>query len=131
MREAGDARAKEDPRRAAWPRPARRSRRRPGRERRTPAAPALNGEVVLACLDATEDPLGCEDAHVLLLSGFDGLSSLLERGGLPEEALAVVEDAASLGLLNGGDVTPSAPREALQERREGLRRILFADSAQL
>ena len=94
-------------------------------------AGALYGEVVLACLDATEDPLGCEDAHVLLLSGFDGLSSLLERGGLPEEALAVVEDAASLGLLNGGDVTLSAPREALQERREGLRRILFADSAQL
>ena len=94
-------------------------------------AGTLYGEAVLACLDATEDPLGLEDAHALLLCGFDGLSSLLERGGLPEEALAVVEDAASLGLLNGGDVAPSEPREALRERREDLRRILFADSAQL
>ena len=94
-------------------------------------AAALYGEVIVACLDATEDPLASEDVRPVLLSSFDRLSSLLERCGLSEEALAVVDDAASLGLLNGGDEARTHHRDALEDRRENLRRILFVDSAQL
>jgi hypothetical protein len=94
-------------------------------------AAALYGDAILACLDATEDPLGAEAVHAMLLCSFDALSSLLERGGLPEEALAVVDEVASLGMLNGGDEARSEPREKLKGRREDLRRILFADSSQL
>jgi hypothetical protein len=93
-------------------------------------AATLYGDAVVGCLEATEDPLASDDVRPMLLRSFNGLSSALERGGLPEEALAVVDDAAALGLLNGGDAAP-ADRQALRDRRESLRKILFADSAQL
>jgi hypothetical protein len=94
-------------------------------------AAVVYGEVIVGCLEVTDDPLGTEPVRRDLLRGFDRLSFVLERQGLPEEALAVVDDAASLGLLDvGGDVA-AAQRDALRDRREGLRRILYGDSAQL
>jgi hypothetical protein len=94
-------------------------------------AAVVYGEAIVACLDVTEDPLGAEPVREDLLRGFDGLSLVLERQGLPEEALAVVDDAASLGLLNGADGAADARRTSLRDRREGLRHILYGDSAQL
>ncbi len=85
---------------------------------------------IIDCLEVTEDPLGHEEVRRDLLESFDRLSALLERQGVPDEALVVVDDAASLRLLEGG-VVGRRHSEALRERREGLRRILFADSAQL
>lgn len=94
-------------------------------------AAALYQEAILGCLEATDDPLASSGVRGELLRGFDGLSSLLERQGLAEESLAVVDDAAALGLLNGADVERTESRDALRDRRESLRRALFADSAQL
>lgn len=87
-------------------------------------------QAIIDCLEVTEDPLGHEEVRRDLLESFDRLSALLERQGVPDEALVVVDDAASLRLLEGG-VVGRRHSEALRERREGLRRILFADSAQL
>ena len=93
-------------------------------------AAAVYGEAIVGCLEVTDDPLSAEPVRTELLRGFDRLSFVLERQGLPEEALAVVDDAASLGLLDG--VNGSAPQcGVLRDRREGLRRILYGDSAQL
>jgi hypothetical protein len=97
----------------------------------TARAAALYQEAIVGCLDAADDPAGFEGVDHELLRGFDGLSSLLARGGLVEDALGVVEDAASLGLLNGGGDADAGRRDALLERRQDLRRLLFADSAQL
>ena len=97
-------------------------------------AAALYQEAILSCLDAAGDPDGATAVDYVdqeLLRGFDGLSSLLERSGLAEEALEVVDDAAALGLLDDGDVAASGHRDALRVRREDLRRGLFADSSQL
>jgi hypothetical protein len=94
-------------------------------------AAVVYGEVVVACLEITDDPLGIEPVRRDLLRGFDRLSFVLERQGLPEEALAVVDDAASLGLLDGEDGVAAPQRGALRDRREGLRRILYGDWAQL
>ena len=94
-------------------------------------AAGVYGEVIVGCLDITDDPLGAEPVRRDLLRGFDRLSFVLERQGLPEEALAVVDDAASLGLLDGEDGVAASQRGALRDRREGLRRILYGDSAQL
>jgi hypothetical protein len=93
-------------------------------------AAVVYGEVVVGCLEITEDPLGTETVRRDLLRGFDRLSFVLERQGLPEEALAVVDDAASLGLLEGANGVADA-RASLRDRREGLRRILYGDWAQL
>lgn len=94
-------------------------------------AAALYQEAIVGCLEAADDPLASAGVRNELLRGFDGLSSLLERQGLADESLAVVEDAAALGLLNGREVDRTESRDALRERREALRRALFADSAQL
>jgi hypothetical protein len=94
-------------------------------------AAALYQEAILGCLDAAGDADGFGGVDQVLLHGFDGLSSLLARKGLAGEALGVVDDAAALGLLNGGDCAADVHRDALRERREDLRRSLFADSAQL
>jgi hypothetical protein len=94
-------------------------------------AAGVYGEVIVGCLEITDDPLGAEPVRRDLLRGFDRLSFVLERQGLPEEALAVVDDAASLGLLDGANGTASPQCGALRDRREGLRRILFGDWAQL
>jgi hypothetical protein len=96
-----------------------------------PRAAALYQEAILGCLDAADDSDAVAGVDDELLRGFDGLSSLLERQGLAEEALGVVDDAASLGLLNGGGSVAGEHRDALKDRREDLRRVLFADSAQL
>jgi hypothetical protein len=94
-------------------------------------AAVVYGEAVVGCLEITDDPLGVEPVRKDLLRGFDRLSFVLERQGLPEEALAVVDDAASLGLLDGEDGVAAPQRVALRDRREGLRRILYGDWAQL
>lgn len=94
-------------------------------------AAGVYGEAIVACLDVSEDPLAAEPVREDLLRGFDRLSFVLERQGLSEEALAVVDDAASLGLLDGEDGAVAPQRGALRDRREGLRRILYGDSAQL
>jgi hypothetical protein len=94
-------------------------------------AAVVYGEVVVGCLEVTDDPLGTEPVREDLLRGFDGLSLVLERQGLPEEALAVVDDAVSLGLLDGADGVTASQRISLRDRREGLRRILYGDWAQL
>lgn len=95
------------------------------------AAAVLLREAIVACLDAAEDPLGSERVSRDLLCGFDRLSALLQREGLAEEALEVVDDAALLGLLSGDDQAAAWHRDALKDRREDLRRTLFVDSAQL
>jgi hypothetical protein len=87
-------------------------------------------QAVVGCLDGFDDPLDDLAVRRDLLESFDRLSALLERRGLPDEALGVVDDAASLGLLQDGDVGRSHC-ESLRERREGLRRVLYVDSAQL
>jgi hypothetical protein len=97
----------------------------------TVRAAALYQEAIVGCLEAAEEQAGLEGTDRELLRGFDGLSALLERQGLTEEALGVVDDAASLGLLNGGGGADGDHRDALRQRREGLRRLLFEDSAQL
>lgn len=94
-------------------------------------AAVVYGEAVVGCLEITDDPLGVEPVRRDLLRGFDRLSFVLEQQGLPEEALAVVDDAASLGLLDGEDGVAAPQRGALRDRREGLRRILYGDWAQL
>ena len=86
---------------------------------------------IFACLEATDDPLGSEDLRRDLLCGFDRLSGVLEREGIPAEALDVVDSAASLGLLDGGHAADREHLEALKHRRESLRQILHGDSAQL
>lgn len=97
-----------------------------------PAAAAIVlREAILECLDATEDPTGSDRVRRDLLCGFDRLSALLQREGLPEEALEVADDAAALGLLSGVDEIAARHRDAVRDRREDLRRILYADSAQL
>jgi len=95
------------------------------------AAAAVLREAILECLDATEDPTGSDRVRRDLLCGFDRLSALLQREGLPKEALEVADDAAALGLLSGGDEVAAWHRDAVRDRREDLRRILYADSAQL
>jgi hypothetical protein len=94
-------------------------------------AAVVYGEAIVACLDVTGDPLDDEPVRKDLLRGFDGLSLVLERQGLPEEALAVVDDAASLGLLDGADGAAASQQTPLRDRRESLRHILYGDSAQL
>jgi hypothetical protein len=95
------------------------------------AAAVLLRESILVCLDAADDPLASERVRRDLLCGFDRLSALLQREGLAEEALEVVDDAALLGLLSGGDHAVAWHRDALKDRREDLRRTFFVDSAQL
>ena len=70
------------------------------------------------CLEATEDPLGSEDLRRDLLCGFDRLSGVLEREGIPAEALDVVDSAASLGLLDGEYEADREHLDALMDRRE-------------
>ena len=94
-------------------------------------AAALYQEAILGCLDAADDDGGFAGVERELLRGFDGLSALLERRGLAEEALEVVDDAAALSLLNGGERVAGGHRDALLARREDLRRLLYADSANL
>lgn len=95
-----------------------------------PRAAAMYQEAIVGCLEACGEAEGLGGADAELLRGFDGLSSLLERSGLAEEALAVVTDAEALGLLAAGP-DAAGHRSALRRRREDLRRLLFADSAQL
>jgi hypothetical protein len=94
-------------------------------------AAAVYGEAIVGCLGVTDDPLSVEPVRTELLHGFDRLSFVLERQGLPEEALAVVDDAASLGLLDGENGAAAPQRGVLRDRREGLRHVLYGDSAQL
>lgn len=94
-------------------------------------AAGLYRAAIFACLEATEDPLGSEDLRRDLLCGFDRLSGVLEREGIPAEALDVVDSAAALGLLEGGHEADREHLDALKDRREGLRHILHGDSAQL
>jgi hypothetical protein len=94
-------------------------------------AAALYQEAILGCLDAADGDGGFAGVERELLRGFDGLSALLERRGLAEEALEVVDDAAALGLLNGGEHVPGGHGDALLARREDLRRLLYVDSANL
>lgn len=91
----------------------------------------LYREAICGCLEATEDPLGCEDVRRDLLRGFDRLSSVLQREGIPVEALEVVDSAASLGLLDSPREADQEQLGALKDRRESLRHILHGDSAQL
>ena len=117
---------------AGWPR-SRASCGTPPACEATDAARAadLYREAIFACLEATEDPLGSEDVRRDLLCGFDRLSGVLEREGIPAEALDVVDSAASLGLLDGGHEADQEHLDALRDRRESLRHILHGDSAQL
>jgi hypothetical protein len=94
-------------------------------------AAGLYRAAIFACLEATEDPLGSEDLRRDLLCGFDRLSGVLEREGIPAEALDVVDSAAALGLLEGGHEADREHLDALKDRRESLRHILHRDSAQL
>ncbi|MGE5228627.1 MAG: hypothetical protein ACM3MJ_02795 [Deltaproteobacteria bacterium] len=91
----------------------------------------LYREAICVCLEATDDPLGSQAVRRNLLCGFDRLSSVLQRKGLPAEALDVVDSAASLGLLDGGQEADREHADALLDRRESLRHLLHADSAQL
>jgi hypothetical protein len=103
-----------------------------GCESTDPARAAdLYRDAICRCLEATDDPLDCEDVRRNLLRGFDRLSSMLQREGLPAEALDVADSAASLGLLDGGPDADGEQLEALKDRRESLRHILHGDSAQL
>ncbi|NLT93913.1 MAG: hypothetical protein GXY02_12410 [Actinobacteria bacterium] len=90
----------------------------------------LYRDAIIAALDVSDDPLDLPDARRHLLRGLDGLSLVLARQGLSEEALAVVDDAASLGLLEGGDEVGAVHRAALNARREELLRAVFPDSAE-
>jgi hypothetical protein len=94
-------------------------------------AAVVYGEVVVGCLEVSDDPLASEPVRRDLVQGFDRLSFVLERQGLPEEALAVVDDAVALGLLDGEDAMSPPQIGALRDRRENLRRLLYGDSAQL
>jgi hypothetical protein len=85
-------------------------------------------DAVVGCLEADDDPLGSDAVRRGLLRGFDRLSFVLERQDLPDEALAVIDDAASLGLLDGADEDASELRGSLRARRESLRRTLSGDS---
>jgi len=89
----------------------------------------LYREAICVCLEATDDPLASETVRRNLLCGFDRLSSVLQRKGLPAEALDVVDSAASLGLLDGGQEADREHADALLDRRESLRHLLDADSA--
>ena len=91
----------------------------------------LYREAICGCLEATEDPLGSEDVRRDLLRGFDRLSSVLQREGLPAEALDVADSAASLGLLDSPCEADQEQLGALRDRRESLRHIIHGDSAQL
>ncbi len=90
----------------------------------------LYRDAIVAALDVSDDPLDLPDARRHLLRGLDGLSLVLARQGLSEEALAVVDDAASLGLLEGGDEVGAVHRAALNARREELLRAIFQDSTE-
>jgi len=94
-------------------------------------AAALYQEAILGCLDAADGAGGFAGVEPELLRGFDGLSALLQRRGLAEEALEVVDEAAALSLLNGGERVAGGHCDALLVRREDLRRLLYADSAGL
>lgn len=94
-------------------------------------AAALYQEAILGCLDAADGDGDFAGVQHELLRGFDGLSALLERRGLTEEALEVVDDAAALSLLDGGERVAGGHCDALLARREDLRRLLYADSANL
>ena len=94
-------------------------------------AAALYQEAILGCLDAADGAGGFAGVERELLRGFDGLSALLGRRGLAEEALEVVDDAVTLGLLNGGVPVAGGHRDALLARREDLRRLVYGDSANL
>ena len=94
-------------------------------------AAALYQEAILGCLDAADGDGDFAGVEHELLRGFDGLSALLERRGLAEEALEVVDDAAALSLLNGGERVAGGHCDALLARREDLRRLIYADSANL
>jgi hypothetical protein len=96
-----------------------------------PRAAALYQEAILGCLDAADGAGGFAGVEPELLRGFDGLSALLQRKGLAEDALEVVDDAAALSLLNGGAHVAGGHGDALLTRREDLRRLLHADSAGL
>jgi hypothetical protein len=86
---------------------------------------------ILACLESTDESLGAQDVRRDLLCGFDRLSRVLERGGLPEEALDVLDAAASLGLLDLQDEAAQGYPGVLRDRLEGLRRARQGDSAPL
>jgi len=102
-----------------------------GLESTEPARAAdLYRDAIVAALDVSDDPLDLPDARRHLLRGLDGLSLVLARQGLSEEALAVVDDAASLGLLEGGDDVGAVHRAALNARREELLRAILPDSAE-
>lgn len=102
-----------------------------GLESTEPARAAdLYRDAIVAALDVSDDPLDLPDARRHLLRGLDGLSLVLARQGLSEEALAVVDDAASLGLLEGGDDVGAVHRAALNARREELLRAVFPDSTE-
>jgi hypothetical protein len=94
-------------------------------------AAVVYGEVVVGCLEVSDDPLASEPVRRDLVQGFDRLSFVLERQGLPEEALAVVDDAVALGLLDGEDAVSPPQVGSLRDRRENLRRLLYGDWAQL
>lgn len=94
-------------------------------------AAGLYREAIFTCLEATEDPLGSEDVCRDLLCSFDRLSAMLEREGIPAEALDVVDSAAALGLFESPHEADREHLDALRDRRESLRHILYGDSAQL
>ncbi len=98
-------------------------------EKSDPArAAALYRDAIVGVLEAAADPLDHEGVRRDLLLGFDRLSLLLKRAGLPAEALEEIECAASLGLLDCTDRGIKGHREALSKRRESLRRALGDDA---
>jgi hypothetical protein len=100
------------------------------REKADPArAAALYRDAIVGLLEAAADPLQHEGVRRDLLLGFDRLSLVLKRAGLPAEALEEIECAASLGLLDCRDRGTKGHREALTRRRESLRRALGGDAS--
>ena len=102
-----------------------------GLESTEPARAAdLSRDAIVAALDVSDDPLDLPDARRHRRRGVDGLSLVLARRGLAGGALAVVDGAAALGLLGGGDDVGAVHRAALNARREELLRAVFPDSAE-
>lgn len=85
-----------------------------------PRAAEIYRAAIIAYLEATVDPLGCEEARRGLLRSFDRLSLVLQRAGLTAESLEQIEMAASLGLLDSHDERTEGYREALRRRRKSL-----------
>ncbi len=86
-----------------------------------PRAAEIYRTAIIAYLEATDDPLGSEEARRGLLRSFDRLSLVLQRAGLTSEALEQIEMAAALGLLDCRDERTEGYREALRKRRKSLR----------